>query len=52
MCSGLLICYVCAKKPHMSRNVLTLHKFGVKLKEQPKPTVQGIFEKNTLIGIK
>ena len=26
-------------------------KFGVKLKKQPKPTHQGIFEKNTLIGI-
>lgn len=33
----------------MSRNVLTLDKFGVKLKKQPKPTLQGIFE---LIGIK
>ena len=42
MCSGLLICHVHTKKSYMSRNVLTLDKYGVKLKKQPKPTLQGI----------
>lgn len=51
MCSDLLICYVYAKKPYMSRNVLTLDKVGVKSKKQPKPTLQGIFElANTLLS--
>ena len=52
MCSGLLICYVYAKKPYMSRNVLALDKVGVKLKNSLNPHFRAFLSLLTLIGIK